>query len=171
MNALQTIEPDQVFEGWVEAGRSLANQRRNVDWQIGDWMVEGREKGFLSQAGFDFLSENLGMTPKRLKDIARAAEAFPAHMRDASLSIDHHASVADIEPQLRIDFLSRAKQEHWTPEQVRHEAHHASEPRQLNRGHDAMLESFIRHWNRLPRPARLEAAEMIAQSHGDEIEP
>ncbi len=36
---------------------------------------------------------------------------------------------------------------------------------------DALLTSFLRHWNRLPRAVRRDAAEMIAESHLEEIEP
>lgn len=36
---------------------------------------------------------------------------------------------------------------------------------------DALLTSFLRHWNRLPRIVREEAAEMIAASNLEEIEP
>lgn len=166
------VQQSEPFDAWVATGRSLADQRRNVDWEIADWMLSGKEQGFLSQAGFDFLSENLGMAPKRLKDIAKAAEAFPLHIRDTSLTIDHHASVASLPKQEALELLHAARDKHWTPERVRHEAQaHTSEPRHLDRNSDAILESFIRHWNRLPRSVRLEAAEMIAHSHGDEIEP
>ena len=37
--------------------------------------------------------------------------------------------------------------------------------------HDALLTSFLRHWNRLPRAVREDAAELIAASHMEEIEP
>ena len=40
-----------------------------------------------------------------------------------------------------------------------------------HRDHDAMLESFLRHWNRIPKAVRIDAAELIATSDGDEIEP
>lgn len=45
------------------------------------------------------------------------------------------------------------------------------EPPKRQRDHDAMLESLLRHWNRVPRAVRIDAAELIAASHGDEIEP
>lgn len=36
---------------------------------------------------------------------------------------------------------------------------------------DALLTSFLRHWNRLPRSVREDAAELIANCHLEEIEP
>jgi len=159
------------FSAWVEEGRSLAEKRRNVDWEIGDWMLSGREHGFLDQAGFDFLADNLGIAPKRLKDITKAAIAFPVHLRDAALTIEHHAAVSPLPKQEAMELLHAARDKHWTPEQTRYEAMKAH-PRDTDRKvEESPLESFLRHWNRLPRPVRFEAAEMIAASHGEEIEP
>lgn len=173
MNQLAKIETSPLavpFEAWVDTGRELASRRRNVDWELGQWLVDGEASGHLMQGGFDFISETLGIAPKRLRDIEKAAR-IPAHMRDASLTIEHHASVADIaEPAAQLELLSQAKAKHWTPEQTRHEAM-KSKPRVDRLNDESPLDSFLRHWNRLPRSVRMEAAEMIAASHGDEIEP
>jgi len=160
------------FTGWVDRGRTLAGNRREVDWAIGDWMMEGREAGFIDQAGFDFLADNLGIAPKRLRDISRAVDAFPSHLRDQSLSIEHHASVAALPRQDALQLLNTARDKHWTPERTRHEAHQVKE-REGRPATDSygMLESFIRHWNRLPKAQRLEAADMIRGAKGEEIEP
>jgi hypothetical protein len=173
MNAVTVIEaaaPVSDIQTWINAGRALAAQRRDVDWKLADWMLDGQAKGFLDQTNFDFLSDNLGIAPKRLKDITKAATAFPAHLRDKALTIEHHAAAAALPKQEAMDLLHAAKDKHWTPEQTRHEAMKAR-PRDERQVEESPLESFIRHWNRLPRAARMEAAEMIAESHGDEIEP
>lgn len=173
MNALTRIEvsqSDTAFAAWVDMGRELASRRRNVDWELGQWLVDGEVSGHVTQGGFDFISETLGIAPKRLRDIEKAAR-IPVHMRDAALTIEHHASVADIaEPTAQLELLTQAKAKHWTPEQTRHEAMKSRRP--ADRINDeSPLDSFLRHWNRLPRSVRMEAAEMIAASHGDEIEP
>ena len=174
MNAVTIIEAGTMpadFQSWVDTGRNLASERHDVDWRTGKWLHDGKQAGFVDQAGFDFLAENLGTTPKRLKEIARAVEAFPPALRDTSLSIEHHAAAAVVaDNQGRLELLQAAKREHWSPEQTRHEAMKAK-PRDERQVEESPLESFIRHWNRLPRVARMEAAEMIAESHGDEIEP
>jgi hypothetical protein len=176
MNAVAIIEPTQepTLSSWIERGRSLATERRDVDWRLGDWLHDGQQQGYLDQAGFDFLSENLGIAPKRLRDINRAVEAFPAHLRDRALSVEHHASVAALPQQDALDLLHKAKAEHWTPERTRVEAQtHRGEESGVrgDRDSDGMLESFLRHWNRLPRALRLDAAELIAAAKGEEIEP
>lgn len=163
-------------DAWLDTGRALAAERRDVDWRLADWLHDGKAAGYVDQTGFDFLAENLGIAPKRLRDITRAAEAFPPALRDAALSIEHHASVAHLpEPQLKLDVLARAKAGHWTPERTLHEARAARDSHEADRSavrtDDALLESFIHHWNRLPKHLRLDAAEMIAASKGEEIEP
>lgn len=173
MNAVTVIEAipaAPTFTAWVDTGRALAARRRDVDWALADWMIDGRSQGFLDQTSFDFLSENLGIAPKRLKDITKAATAFPAHLRDKALTIEHHAAAAALPGQEALELLHVAKDRHWTPEQTRHEAMKAR-PREERQVEESALESFLRHWNRLPRSDRMEAAEMIAASHGDEIEP
>lgn len=169
-STVMTIAPD-TFEAWVANGRDLAASRRNVDWQLADWMIEGQDKGYLTQASFDFLTDNLGIPQKRLKDITKAATAFPAHLRDASLTIEHHAAVAAVPTQEALQLLHTARDNHWSPEQTRHEARRGHVADDVGNRSVDELESFLRHWNRLPRPIRIEAAEMIATSNGDLIEP
>lgn len=175
--ALQAIEQHSevtAFEQWLAIGRNLVDQRRNVDWLLGDWLAEGKER-YPEQVGFDFLADALGIAPRRLKDIDQAVRAFPAHMRDTTLTIEHHAGVASLPVQEALPLLKQAKEQHWTPEQTRVEA---SRLRMSDRTHeraapdaDSALASFIHHWNRLPRQVRLEAAELIADAEGGEIEP
>lgn len=173
VNAVTVIDaaaPACALQSWIDTGRALAAQRRDVDWRLADWMLDGQSQGFLDQTNFDFLSDNLGIAPKRLKDITKAATAFPAHLRDKALTIEHHAAVAPLPKQEAMELLHAAKDKHWTPEQTRYEAMKAR-PREERQVEESPLESFLRHWNRLPRAVRFEAAEMIATSHGDEIEP
>ena len=175
MNAVTVIEAASVsataFDAWLNRLRELFDQRRAVHWKIADCLHEGKEAGHLTQGGLDLLSEELGVAPKPLKDAIKAAAAFPPSIRDSTLSIEHHAAAADLpDAQTKMEFLTRAKREHWSPEQVRHEVMNAK-PRDGRQVEESPLESFLRHWNRLPRTVRFEAAEMIAASHGEEIEP
>lgn len=174
MNALTVIETTQPIDAWLDRGRNLAAQRRDVDWQLADWLREGQDQSFIDQTGFDFLSDNLGIAPKRLKDITKAASVFPAHLRDSALSIEHHAAVAALEVQDALPLLNTAKAQHWTPERTRVEAITIRNPEpgtRSDRDGDGLLESIIRHWNRLPRAIRVDFAELVASANGEEIEP
>jgi hypothetical protein len=106
------------LDAWIDAGRNLAARRRGVDWAIADWMTEGKECGFLSQAGFDLLSENLGIAPAKLKQISKAA-AIPVHLRDTSLTIEHHAAVSRLPKDEQINLLHQASQGHWKVQDLR----------------------------------------------------
>ena len=149
----------------------LFDQRRENHWSCADCLREGKEAGYLTEAGFDFLSNDLGVAPKPLKEAVKAAEAFPPPLRDTKLSLEHHAATADLpDAQMRLEFLGHAKREHWSPEQTRYEAQKARH--QESRGaNESPLESFLRHWNRLPDAVRGEAMEIIAASGAQIVDP
>lgn len=120
MNAVTIIAPPPTaLTDWVEKGRSLVAQRLDVDWAIADWMAEGKEAGHLSQAKFDFLSDNLGLAPKRLKDALKAATNFPPALRDTRLSVEHHAAVASLPKDEALPLLKRASSEHLQVQDLR----------------------------------------------------
>lgn len=115
MNALTVIIAAPIAtpqDAWLDKGRNLFTQRRDVDWQIAGWMVEGKQAGHLCQAKFDFLSEQLGVAPKRLKDALKAAEAFPPALRDPTLSVEHHAAIASLPREEALPLLKRASVDH-----------------------------------------------------------
>jgi hypothetical protein len=115
------LPDDLAFEDWVSLGRDLANQRRNVDWMLGDWLAQGRER-FADQIQFDFLADALGIAPKRLRTAAEVAQHFPPAARDETLSIEHHAHVAALPSTEALTILKKAKEQHLTPEETRIEA-------------------------------------------------
>lgn len=164
------------FEAWVSAGRDLALERRSVDWRLADWMVDGREKGFLNQAGFDFLADNLGIAPKRLKVITKAADSFPPPLRDAALSIEHHALVADLPRDEQMDLLKQAKAGHWNDEQLRKQViTHRVQTGLIDRipqdeWDEHLLTELQRTWNRASATVRQEFLEMAQEADGGLID-
>lgn len=125
MNALAIIEtaamlPDGMGE-WLDTGRALLTERSRVEWQLADWIADGRER-FGSQAPFDFLADELGIAPKRLKLAASVATAFPPSHRDPTLTFDHYESVATLPGPEALSLLKRAKDQHWDDRQTRVEA-------------------------------------------------
>ncbi len=169
-SAVGLVLPDDLaFDGWVGIGADLAAQRRNTDWLIADWLAAGQER-FADQIEFEFLADTLGIAPKRLKSVAATAAAFPAAVRDASLSVDHHAHVATLPAPDRLAILRRAHVEHWTPEETRIEAI----KRKVESGqgnlmvdddpeyHALML--IVRGWNRADRAVRQQFIDLAAES-------
>jgi hypothetical protein len=171
MNAVAVIEAALTpAEEWIDRGRTLAAQRRDVDWAIADWMVEGKAAGHLDQAGFDFLADNLGIGPAKLKLIHKAA-AIPAHLRDTSLTVEHHAHVAELPVQEQIELLTEAKRQHWSDDDLRKQ----TITRKVETGRAAMLSPDewddhcrmqLQHaWNRASPSVREDFAELIAASN------
>lgn len=171
MNAVAVIETAVTpAEEWIDRGRTLAAKRRDVDWAIADWMVEGKAAGHLDQAGFDFLADNLGIGPAKLKLIHKAA-AIPAHLRDTSLTVEHHAHVAELPVQEQIELLTEAKRQHWSDDDLRKQ----TITRKVETGRAAMLSQeewddlsrmqFLHVWNRASVAAREDIAELVSQSH------
>lgn len=170
MNALAVISNTE-RDTWLETGRSLAQQRRDVDWRIGDWLVEGKEAGFVTQGEFDFLSDQLGLAPKRLKAAVNAASHFPPATRDETLSVEHHVHVAALPGPDALSILKQAKEAHWTPEETRVEAI----KRKVEIGQTTlltdddwaqhMLVDICRRWNRATPDVRREFLEMAEEAN------
>jgi len=143
-----------------------------VDWALADWMAEGKSAGHLSQAKFDFLSENLGLAPKRLKDALKAAMTFPPALRDATLSVEHHAAVASLPKDEALPLLKRAAREHLSVNECREvvtQHRYSTGARFDDEDTDSTLATHIRRaWNRATEQARREVYEdfKIAAAHG-----
>jgi hypothetical protein len=166
MNAVVTFEAAPVaLEIWIEQGRSLVRQRLDVDWRIADWMADGKTAGHLSQAKFDFLSENLGLAPKRLKDALKAAVKFPPALRDSSLSVEHHAALASLPRDEALPLLKRASADHLPVNALREyvtQHRYATGQNFADEDTDSTLATHIlRAWNRATPDARETAFAMI----------
>lgn len=163
-------------QAWLDTGRQLATQRRDVDWQLGDWLIEGRENGFLDQTGFEFLADNLGIAPKRLKAITKAVDAFPVHLRDTSLSIEHHAHVADLPRNEQLDLLKQARDAHWSDDDLRkqvitHRAHNGGfSTLSAEEWDDHAMVALQHAWNRASKQVRLDFLEIAQEANGAVID-
>ena len=160
MNAMTIIEaaPKDTQAAWVDRGRALADERREVDWRLADWMSEGKEAGYINQAGFDFLSENLGLAPKRLKDALKAALTFPPALRNSALSVEYHAAVASLPKDEALPLLKRASDEHLPLQRLReHVTQRRYETWQNFADEDTdttLCTLIVRAWNRATPDAR-----------------
>ena len=160
------------FPDWLSTGRALANSKRNIDWLIGDWLNFGKAR-FPEQ--IEMAIAELGEDRRRLKRIETTVAAFPPHKRDATLSFDHHAHVADMPQQEALPLLKHAAQEKMTARALRIEAMLRKVeigqilPREDD-AEDECLLAMVRAWNRATRHAREEFADMIADTHFGLIE-
>lgn len=173
-NAVSLALPDDMaYPDWLGLGRSLATQKRHIDWLIGDWITFGREH-YPEQ--IELALEQIDEDPRRLKRIEKTAKAFTPSHRHEDLSFDHHAYVADMPTQEALPLLKKAHTEKLGARQLRILAMLRKVetgqilPREDDPEDDALL-ACVRAWNRAPHSVREDFAEMIAASDFGVIEP
>lgn len=166
MGRLTTIAATEVaagFDGWIEAGRALMQQRKEVDWQIAQWLKEGRDR-FGNERQFQ-LFEALMIEAKDGRAAIKTFEAFPDdNTRAHGLTFDAHRRVAALPADARLEVLSRADRERWKLEQIgaavteyRHQHDLLPEPDPERQG-----EEIVRAWNRCQPEGRRFAWGLIA---------
>ncbi|GGB14954.1 hypothetical protein GCM10011380_00450 [Sphingomonas metalli] len=171
MNALATIEahaPPAGFSDWLTTGKALLTERTRIEWQLADWIADGREQ-FGNQAEFDFLADELGIAPKALKTAAKVAAAFPPHMRDSALTFEHHEAVVGLPATDALAVLKQARDGHLDDRETRVEA--VKRRTELGQGsvfadddwehHELM--AIQRAWNRARTSVRAEFLELAAE--------
>jgi hypothetical protein len=150
---------------WLDLGRDLFGQRRQIDWMLADWAAAGVEK-FGRQADFTALFEQVGAEPKQIRNAARVAVSFPPHMRAADLPFEVHAYIAQLPEDRRLETLRKASVEHWGSKR-------AKEAVTAHRSQAAMFEDedperwatlIYRAWNNASQTVREHAWELLSQS-------
>lgn len=171
MNALAVIaaETPAAFQTWLDTGRSLVDQRREIDWRLGDWLASGRQQ-FGEQAEFDFLAEALGLEPKRLKEAERVALAFPEHLRAQDVPVEVHAYIAALPEDQRLEKLQQASREHWGTKEARAVVTRHRQQTAMFEDEDStarLATELFRAWNRMPVEAREYAWPLLERAHAD----
>ena len=113
---------------------------------------------------------------QKISKIEKTVKAFPAHMRDPSLSFDHHMHVADVPAQHALPLLKNAKTGKMSAQQFRlHVMLDKVDKGQVLPSEDDpeydQIVACARAWNRASLPARTEFADMVAESGLGIIEP
>tara|TARA_Y100000114_G_scaffold153717_1_gene174227 strand:+ start:4069 stop:4614 length:546 start_codon:yes stop_codon:yes gene_type:complete len=175
MNAVAVIGTTQVpvptLEQWLEIGRAIADEGRRVGWAFADWARQGKDLGYTKQLGFNFIGHELGIDPRRLEIIDKAADAFPPGTRHPKLSVEHHAHVADLPKERGFELLNEAAANKWTDVDLRKEVITAKVASGLAHllsqdDYDDFCRAQLQHaWNRASIAVREEFAELIGESH------
>ena len=164
------------YSAWIDAGHALAHQKRNLDWVLGDWIGYGRQH-YPEQIALDFpaLTEVVGDAAS-LKRIEKTVAKFPAHLRVASLSFEHHAHLVDMPIQDALPLLQLAATEKLTAKQVKVKAtisRIASGQQTIWKDEDidyTELMSIVRAWNCARPHIREEFLEMASTANKGIIE-
>lgn len=171
MTALATIPANDIaptFDAWLNQGRDLLTRRNSIEWELADWLDTGREQ-FVDQAGFDFLSDALGIAPKKLKAAASIAKAFPPALRDVTLTFDHYEAVHTLPTTEALSVLKDAKARHLDDRETRQEVlkrQIVMQPPLIRDDpeYDELM-VIVRAWNRASAGARQTFADLMTESH------
>lgn len=172
MTEAQELAP--LFASWLERGRSLLSARERADWNLADWLAEGREQ-FGNQAAFDFLGDELGIAPKRLKAAVKTVELFPPHLRDGTLTFHHHEAVSSLPSSEAMAILKIASEQHLDERETRVAAvqRRAEISPSLLPDEDwaqAEMLALQRAWNRARPEVRVEFLDMANDAGGGVID-
>ena len=159
------------FNDWLDAGRSLYEQRKALEWQCADWLAEGVAR-FPKQ--MEIVLPMLAADPieqKKLTKAARVATAIPASNRNTALTFDHHAHVADLPLDERLTLLAKAADENISARALRIVA--MERRRELGIGTMLIddpdwdyqfLQAIARAWNRAPQHVRQDFFDMAGDA-------
>ena len=149
------------FTDWLQQGRELYARRKRLEWECADWLAEGSAKfpEQMSLALQEFASDPIER--KALARTARVAAAIPPSQRNTALTFTHHAHVADLPLEERLELLKRAETENLSARAMRIVS--LERKAELNIGNAQFddddweyqeLMAIIRAWNRARRDAR-----------------
>lgn len=164
---------DLAFTDWIEIGRTIVAQRRNVEWMLGDWYRHGSEH-YRKEEQFQLFAQQLGEDPRRLAKLAQVAAAFPEAKRSQRLSFDIHSYLACFPESERLERLAQAEREGWTASKAREVAVQHRQSESMFEDEDTEYRfgiEIIRAWNRAPREARQFFAELVDTESCDPIDP
>lgn len=175
-NTLALVLPaDTPLPDWLAMGRSLAVQRRTIDWLIGDWVAFGRTH--FEPVQIEMALGEITADAQVLRRVEKVAKAFPPHLRNQALSFEHHAQVADMSVQDALPLLKQAERENLTAKALRHRAM----DRKIETGQilvqdvdsadDKAFSDLCVAWNRASLTVREDFAERVAESGYRDIMP
>jgi hypothetical protein len=149
------------FNEWLAQGRELYARRKELEWECADWLSTGLDKfpDQMTLALQEFACDPIEQ--KALVRTARVAAKLPASQRNAALTFAHHAHVADLPVDDRLELLKRAETENLSARAMRIVS--LERKAQLNIGNPQFedddweyreLMAIIHAWNRARQDAR-----------------
>lgn len=100
---------------WISAAKRLGKRKSRLQWDIGDWALEG-ERNLFIEDDYDVLPL-LDISYQTLKNIKVVAKAYPKTDRRFKLPWTHYQTVVSLDN--RLEWLRRAEEGSWTREKLR----------------------------------------------------
>lgn len=165
------------FNEWMAQGRELYARRKELEWECADWLSTGLNKfpDQMTLALQEFASDPIEQ--KALVRTARVAAKLPASQRNAALTFAHHAHVADLPVDDRLELLKRAETENLSARAMRIVS--LERKAELNIGNSQFededweyreLMAIVHAWNRARQDARQSFYDMAGDAELGMIE-
>lgn len=99
------------FNEWLETGRALYDQRKDLDWKCADWLADGQQRYPEQMALVLPMLASDPIEQKKISRSAKIAAAIPLAQRCTALTFAHHMHVASLPVDERLQLLGRAQSE------------------------------------------------------------
>lgn len=98
------------LQNWKNRGRELRGMQGDTNWEIGDWLILGKEKGKLPDEDLKKHAVSVTKHPwGMLKNLMSVARRFPRlRRREAPLTYSHHVEVAKFDEKTQDRLLDAA---------------------------------------------------------------
>ena len=177
MGALSVIEPAGLpadFATWLETCRSLLSERGRIDWKLAEHIKRGRET-FGEQAGFDFLSDELGLDVKRMKRWEQLIDRHPSGQRDMTIPFEAYEAAISLPVPDALGLIRDAKKNRWDDREIRVEAVKRRAEMQPSLGREIdwpyhFLMELQRAWNRTDAETRQDFYDAITEANMGDVD-
>jgi hypothetical protein len=119
--AAETEAKEEEYSRWVREGQTLGSRRKglivgfnDLQFQVGDWLVKGEDRGFVSSGRYQQAAKLTGYAVSSLQKFASVSRRVPACIRVCKPWAVHQA-VAPVENEAdRAAILKKAVEKNWS---------------------------------------------------------
>ncbi|MER6365425.1 LmbU family transcriptional regulator [Kitasatospora sp. NPDC001527] len=113
------------IDTWMRIGQDLGAAADSTTWWLGDWLVYGQDR---YPERYRKAIDETALDYQTLRNYAWIARKFPPGRRRPALSMQHHAEVASMDPEVQDNWLDRAQQGGWSRNELRRRIRAATTP-------------------------------------------
>jgi hypothetical protein len=95
-------------EDWLNVGHRIVGLGHTMQWWLGDWWVEGKDRVRRWGGGRE-TAEKLGVSYETLRNYGSVSRAFELSFRNDNLTFEHHRAAMAAPPEQRSVWLDCAR--------------------------------------------------------------
>lgn len=111
------ITAEVTREEWEAFYRGIQKIRRAMQWIVGDWMLYGAERGWVTS--YEDMATLTGLKDVTVKNYTYVCRSIPASLRSDKLSFAHFQEVAPLEDGVKAEWLNHAVKNKLSVRQLR----------------------------------------------------